>query len=266
MEESKSMSCKKQKAISPPTFAEKKAFIKTLQHLEPKASILTATMLQLPTSKKANFPQNLPRTIFSYFDPKYRSLSESELKAECEKIFKEMKVTKEEAEYVVASTTLQSKSLLWYEQRKGRITASHFGSVFNTRINPPSESLISTILQEELFPSTAAIRWGREKEAVARKEYINAVKDDHIDFSVELTGLHINPSCPHLGASPGGIVSCCCCGDGLLEIKCPYSKREVDVRDIADQSFYLKQTQDGLKLSRSHAQVLFSNPRTVSYL
>ena len=173
MEESKSTSCKKQKAISPPTFAEKKAFIETLQHLEPKASILTATMLQPPTSKKANLPQNLPRTIFSYFDPKYRSLSESELKAECEKIFKEMKVTKEEAEYLVASTTLQSESLLWYEQRKDRITASHFGSVFNTRINPPSESLISTILQEEPFPSVAAIRWGRGKEVVARKEYIN---------------------------------------------------------------------------------------------
>ena len=38
---------------------------------------------------------------------------------------------------------------------------------------------------------------------------------------VELTGLHINPSSPHLVASPDGIVSCFCCGDGLLEIKCP---------------------------------------------
>ena len=60
------------------------------------------------------------------------------------------------------------------------------------------------------------------------------MRDDHIDFTVVPTGLHVNPSFPHLGASPDGIVSCCCCGKGLLEIKCPYSKREIDLQHVDD--------------------------------
>ena len=40
-------------------------------------------------------------------------------------------------------------------------------------------------------------------------------------------GFYVNLSFPHLGASPEGIVSCACCGEGLLEIKCPYSKHDI---------------------------------------
>lgn len=31
---------------------------------------------------------------------------------------------------------------------------------------------------------------------------------------------------PYLGASPDGLTHCNCCGEGLLEIKCPYSIRK----------------------------------------
>ena len=67
-----------------------------------------------------------------------------------------------------------------------------------------------------------------------------------------MTGLHINPQYPHLGASPDGLISCSCCGNGLLEIKCPYSKRNLDPTQIVDSSFYLKPTESGLKLSKVH--------------
>lgn len=42
---------------------------------------------------------------------------------------------------------------------------------------------------------------------------------------------HIKPSFPHLGASPEGIVQCECCGNGVLEIKCPYNAREHSISD-----------------------------------
>jgi hypothetical protein len=74
----------------------------------------------------------------------------------------------------------------------------------------------------------------------------------HASFKVTRTGLRLHPSYPYLGASPDGIISCSCCGPGLLEIKCPYSKRNEDVSKINDPHFYLKDTGVGKKLDRRH--------------
>lgn len=43
---------------------------------------------------------------------------------------------------------------------------------------------------------------------------------------VSESGLVIDVSYPHMGASPDGIVTCACCGRGVIEIKCPYSCRD----------------------------------------
>lgn len=62
-------------------------------------------------------------------------------------------------------------------------------------------------------------RWGVEHEKVARDEYCDAVKHSHEEFQIKESGLHLHAAYPHLGASPDGIVSCCCCGHGVCEIK-----------------------------------------------
>ena len=36
----------------------------------------------------------------------------------------------------------------------------------------------------------------------------------------------INPQYPHLGASPDGFIKCSCCGEGVIEIKCPFSVKD----------------------------------------
>ena len=92
--------------------------------------------------------------------------------------------------------------------------------------------------------STPAIRWGVENEEKARKEYLILMQGTHDSFQVTNTGLHVNPLCPHLGASPDGLISCSCCGKGLLEIKCPYSIRDLD----PISAVYFKNS----KLSTSH--------------
>ena len=51
---------------------------------------------------------------------------------------------------------------------------------------------------------------------------------EHNNFTCNLTGLWINPLYPHLGVSPDGVTSCSCHGQGLLEIKCPYSARHAE--------------------------------------
>lgn len=55
----------------------------------------------------------------------------------------------------------------------------------------------------------------------------------------------MNPSYPHLGATPDGIISCDCCGDGVIEIKFPYKHRDEHPHHVIDLQFYLKQDKDG---------------------
>ena len=62
-------------------------------------------------------------------------------------------------------------------------------------------------------------RWGCNNEKTARLEYASTLKEIHQDFQIRESGLILNPKYPHLGASPDGLVTCTCCGDGLCEIK-----------------------------------------------
>ena len=40
------------------------------------------------------------------------------------------------------------------------------------------------------------------------------MKKTHVNFKIEHAGLFVNP---HLGALPDGLVSCTCCGKGLID-------------------------------------------------
>ena len=58
---------------------------------------------------------------------------------------------------------------------------------------------------------------------------------------------------PYLGATPDCIVWCNCCGEGILEIKCPYAHRNSSISEINDTCFYLKSGGNGnLRLKKSH--------------
>ena len=171
------------------------------------------------------------------YHPKYAKLSRSRLLAECENVFKEMKIKADEADYLAEATQLQSESLVWFEHRRGRLTASRFLSICKTKVESPSKSLIDVVLQRTSPPKSQALRWGIEKEEVARRQYEQISSKKHTSFCVGTTGLHINPDHPHLGASPDGLVTCSCCGDGLLEIKCPYSLLHTTPHAISARGF-----------------------------
>ena len=68
--------------------------------------------------------------------------------------------------------------------------------------------------------------WGTSKENIARKRYITKNKLSHIHFQCQESGLFIFPVYPYLGASPDGFISCNCCDEGILEIKCPWTSQE----------------------------------------
>ena len=58
---------------------------------------------------------------------------------------------------------------------------------------------------------------------------------------------------PFLGASPDGIISCVCCGKGVLEIKCPFSIKEGLPENLDKPDFFMTRQDDRWTLKRDHA-------------
>ena len=95
--------------------------------------------------------------------------------------------------------------------------------------------------------------WGIEKEPVAKAAYLSYMtRCRHYGFECKQSGFYINPIWPHLGATPDGLISCSCCGDGLLEIKCPEKYKHVDPRTVQHKTFCLQPGRYGMHLSKCH--------------
>ena len=95
----KCLATPKRSCIEPPSYEEQKAFIEGIQHLEPKAAIVTATIFQPnDTGSSGKVPKQLPVTITSLYDPKYLKMPQDKLIAECCRVFGSIAVTKEEAD------------------------------------------------------------------------------------------------------------------------------------------------------------------------
>ena len=141
-----------------------------------------------------------------------------------------LRVSEDQARRIEQNTRKQRQSSLWYSVRRYRITSSIFGSILSRRDSTPPDSLVLRIIQPRSF-STVATKYGLEKEAVAVKEYVSHQHSyGHPDLTVSPSGFIV--SCTHsfLGASPDGVVydpSNMSQPFGFLEVKCPYSARNV---------------------------------------
>ena len=109
----------------------------------------------------------------------------------------------------------------WFEQRRGKVTASRISDVMAKTKSGPSASranYLAELVAERLTGKVAdsfdtpAMRWGRECEPLARSAY-----EAESGQIVLLSDMVQHPSIEMAGASPDGLV-----GDqGLVEIKCP---------------------------------------------
>ena len=117
----------------------------------------------------------------------------------------------------------------------GRVTASKLKSAIVTDVMKPSVSLIKSICYPDPTVDrfiSAACNYGLQYEDTARKEYVAAMKKMHVDFEMNKTGLIIDSIYPFMGASPDGLVSCTCCGRGVLEAKCPFSCKDKELHSV----------------------------------
>ncbi len=101
--------------------------------------------------------------------------------------------------------------------------------------------------------------YGKKQEALARKLYETQMRKKHKGLKVKCAGLIISKNCPLLRASPDGIVSCSCCGTGIVEIKCPYKFQFQTGEEIArDGSYHIKLGDDN-KVQLKEVSVVYTN-------
>ena len=220
-----------------------------------------------------NEPKNiakLPHALTNLFEVSNRSLTSSELSEKIEKLIPTLAVTDDEARYLEEVTRTQADNLVWHQQRVGRITGSTIHSLAHTSPDNPSKSIIKRLsYMSNNKLSAPALIWGRENEHVALLAYFNTYSnpdyfgdslcingsiDIHADLSVNDCGLTIRKKEPWFGASPDSIVSCTCCGKGVVEVKCPFSCKDGNLQTKIDSgTFYIKKKNGLFLLEKTHS-------------
>jgi len=153
-------------------------------------------------------------------------------------IVKRLPISPEVIKQTALATCGQRENNFWGPVRRGRLTASNFGTVLKS-VNSgrtPSKSLLKSVLGQYDIAGMKAIQWGCTHESAAIAAY-----EKQTDKSVTPTGIWLS-STGCLGASPDGLVD----DDKIIEVKCPYRLREASVVDqLTDSNFYVGLDDDG---------------------
>jgi len=101
-----------------------------------------------------------------------------------------------------------------------------------------------------------ATNWGCSHEKSALTMYKEKMEVSHDNFDISVSGFNINPDFPHIGATPDALVRCDCCGNGAVEVKCPYCARDSTVEEYATSTersrTCLSKDGDSLTLKKDH--------------
>ncbi|XP_062576035.1 uncharacterized protein LOC134237903 [Saccostrea cucullata] len=237
--------------VEPPTENELNDFLQKLSLTGAQSAILSIRdpfqQPFIPQAVKEKFPQLLSDLV----EDDLLRANYSDIMKHCANV--KVTVSKEEAENVEEATRQQAENKLWNRFRCGRITASRMHAVCHSSPAAPSESLVRAICYPETTKfQSKATAWGCDHEKDAREAYCEGMRRFHSNFTVETTGLFLHPEYPLFGASPDGLVSCDCCGQGVLEIKCPFCVRFSSLDAWKEKNSCLEETATGRRLKQNH--------------
>lgn len=141
-----------------------------------------------------------------------------------------MELNFKKAKSLADATKIQNKSDLWRQERKHRFTSLNVTREFfsNMCLNISHLNCVKHVIKQE--PN-------------ARRLYKE--KTNNIVFEC---GLIVHPYIPDLGTSPDGVVLCGSTNAyGLIEIKCPSSKKFIGMSDaVKFNSFCLKRNENNM--------------------
>ena len=116
--------------------------------------------------------------------------------------------------------------------------------------------MLKSILTPRDLSNVKSISHGKQKEKVARTIYAKKMQKDVPKFTIFDAGISVHPSFPYLGVTPDGKLLDPSSAQtfGLLEIKCPFSKRNETLEQaVANKDFYITKTADKFCLKETHA-------------
>ena len=150
-------------------------------------------------------------------------------------LVRKAKVNEGDVVLVSEVTVGQRDNPAWHLARRGRPTASNFGSVLQAKRVTPS--LLKRLLGEYDLSRVKAVQWGVNNETEALKAFTNLTGKTVLE-----TGIWLDTS-GILGASPDGLVE----EDSVLEAKCPYTEKNMTIEEAVGTSpnFYLEKTESG---------------------
>ena len=136
---------------------------------------------------------------------------------------------------------------LWFEARKGRITASNVHAIINMRKTTSGAKVVDQLLYDAGRDlDLDALLYGRVHESLAIAQY-----EEEMGCKVtHPTGLVVHKECPFLAATPDGVVN----EDLILEVKCPKVAENRPIASLAKGENKLKTfcLDENLKLKRTH--------------
>ena len=215
----------------------------------------TSVSFTVPSCPTVTSSTTLPQPLTALYNDRYRLLNEDNLLSKAIETFTSICISETDCKAIEVSTRLQRNCEAWGVQRQGRITASSFHDVYVLKPTTSPLSLCKRLLSSKSLSHIPAIKWGIDNEENARQEYIAHMSSCHQNFCCELSGLVVNPLYPHLGASPDGVISCSCCGTGLLEIKCPYNGRNAHPDNLRSSKMSFLNSQGLVKTHKYYTQV-----------
>ena len=112
---------------------------------------------------------------------------------------------------------------------------------FEGRNHIVKRSIVASINKTSTSTSrmSPSLKWGIDNEHVAHEMCKSKSGEEVADC-----GLIVNPSWPLLACSPNSIVYREANPIGAIEIKCPFSNKEMTIEECSkDSSFYLKKIQ-----------------------
>ena len=208
----------------PGQHADVEEFYEGIKKLYPDANILLNRYRKEDLIKTKTVPQCEVKTIME----RVADFVNDKSTYNYDELISSIKFKQEEIIEVEKVTRGQSDNKKWSEFRQGMITASNFKKVYSRRDTTDPAALVKYLIEGTHFKYGAlpdAIKWGKTKESVARAMFVRIHSQEHGKLVYKEQGLIIDTDIPFLGASPDGLISCKSCGEFLIEIKCPFSKR-----------------------------------------
>ena len=241
-------------ACSAPTNDELESFYENLSKCGQGKSVILSLQ---PNYWDAFLETDQPMILTDLYDDSLATLSYSEILEASEDVFSKIVVSESQSRTIEEQTKGQARSRLWFRHRAGRVTASNFKAAARTdsESGRPSISLIKRICYPESYKFfSEATSWGSSKEATALQAYEKVRKREHRNLRLKPCGLIVRPQFPQLGATPDSLVCCDCCGEGVVEVKCPVRCKEQSLTEAARQPDFCLKGSDGLfALARDHA-------------